>query len=322
MLRKLLAAFERFQIFCIAGLMLSVAKGRQPDQRTTSDATLRFLLPAWTQLIVSRNVSLAPELVAQALSSFLKGQSDTVSLGLARSLLLNQLPAEAWPLIPSLDKRDAPVMNTWTFQNEVMKWNIAPNDLVLDIGSGGWPFKRANHLADKYPDKTTHRAETMVRDERPFFEVDLEHLSFGDQAYDFVFCSHVLEHLDNPGQAMRELMRVGRRGYIEVPTRLSDVMFNFTRLPNHHRWHGMVLGDTLLMVEWNDWERRDHGNHFFDALHSEYNNAFQEFFERNRDLFFASYHWDKSINFLIIDKRGQIIDSSQDSGCNRPLVEH
>jgi SAM-dependent methyltransferase len=291
---KLSAAFERFQVFCIARLMQSLTK-RQPSQRVQSADALRVLLPVWNQLAVTRSDTFDPELRASA-----------------RALLLAQLPPEAWPMIPSLEKRDSSVMNTWTFQNEVMEWNIAPSDLVLDIGAGGWPFKRANHLADKFPDVTTHRVEAMVRDNRPFFEVDLEHLSFGDHSYDFVFCSHVLEHLDSPGQAIRELMRVGRRGYIEVPTRLSDTMFNFTRLPNHHRWHGMALGDTLVLVEWNDWERRDLGNHFFDTLHSPYKNAFQDFFERNRDLFFASFHWNKAIKFLIIDKQGRVVDSSGD----------
>jgi SAM-dependent methyltransferase len=292
MLDRLSLALERIQIFCANRLLLSIARSK-PKQIEQSDDVLHALLPAWSQLIASRGAKHDAELRSSA-----------------RSLLLGQLPAEDWSLIPSLEKREAPVKNTWTFQNEVMKWDIQDADLVLDIGSGGWPFKRANHLADKYPDDTTHRVEVMVRDQRPFFEVDLQRLPFDDQAYDFVFCSHVLEHLDNPGQAIRELMRVGRRGYIEVPTRLSDVMFNFTRLPNHHRWHGMVLGNTLVLTEWNEWERRDLGNHFFNALHSEYQNAFQDFFERNRDLFFASYRWKDAISFLIIDKHGKIIDSS------------
>jgi SAM-dependent methyltransferase len=306
---KLLRLFERVQIFCITRLLRSLAE-RRSNKVATWDDEIPSVLTYWNQLLVSRAVPLDPDSVAGGVIALLNEQPHSKSLRLLHTLLLNQLPPEAWPLIPSLEKRDSPVMSTWTFQNEVMAWDIAPSDLVLDIGSGGWPFKRANHLADKYPDATTHRVEIMVRDERPFFEVDLERLSFNDHAYDFVFCSHVLEHLDNPGQAMRELMRVGRRGYIEVPTRLSDAMFNFTRLPNHHRWHGMLLSDTLVLVEWNDWERRDLGNHFFDALHSPYNNALQEFFECNRDLFFVSYHWQDAIKFLIIDKHGCVVDSS------------
>jgi SAM-dependent methyltransferase len=227
-----------------------------------------------------------------------------------RAMLVAGLSPPAWPLVPSLERRAAPVLSTWAFQNEVMKWDLRADELVLDVGSGGWPFTRANHLADKYPQQTTHRVEAIVRDDRPFFQVDLEHLPFRDKAYDFVFCSHVLEHLDHPGQAMRELMRVARRGYIEVPTRLSDVMFNFTRIPDHHRWHGLVVGKTVVLIEWNEWERRDCGNHFFDALHSEYENAFQQFFERNRDLFFASCHWEGQVDFIVIDRHGVVVDAS------------
>jgi SAM-dependent methyltransferase len=227
-----------------------------------------------------------------------------------RDILVAQLPPEARGFVPLLEQRTAPVMSTWTFQNEVMEWDIGRDDLVLDIGSGGWPFRRANHLADRFPEGTTHRFESMVRDGRPFFEVDIEHLPFADQTYDFVFCSHVLEHLEDPAQAMRELMRVGKRGYIEVPTRLSDIMFNFTRLKDHHRWHGLRLGNTLVLIEWNQRERRELGNEFFDALQSEFTNPFQAFFERNRDLFFTSYSWEKEIEFLIIDKAGRVVNSS------------
>jgi len=229
---------------------------------------------------------------------------------LLRSMLITTLPADARSSVPSLTRRHAPVKNTWVYQNEVMEWNIPADSKVLDVGSGGWPFKRATALADKYVGSTTHRVESIVQDTRPFFEVDLERLPFTDQSYDFVFCSHVLEHTDNPGAAMRELMRVGKQGYIEVPTRLSDVMFNFTRIPNHHRWHGLVLGTTLVLIEWTEQERRELGNEFFEALQSSRANAFQDFFERNRDLFFASYHWNEKIEFMVIDKHGTVIDSS------------
>lgn len=238
------------------------------------------------------------------------GEADAALRASLRALLVSSLPPASRNLIPSLARRDAPVQNTWTYQNEVMQWDLAPDARVLDVGSGGWPFTRATHLADKYPDRTSHRFEAIVRDQRPFYEVDLEKLPFADKAYDFVFCSHVLEHMDNPGAAMRELMRVGRSGYIEVPTRLSDVMFNFTRLANHHRWHGLVVGATVVLIEWNDWERRDLGNDFFDALQSDYANAFQDFFECNRDLFFASCHWNGAFDFIVIDKHGRVIDSS------------
>ncbi|MGO6816528.1 class I SAM-dependent methyltransferase [Rhizobium brockwellii] len=292
MLSQLVEKFESAQVSLASLLLRRLARAHATSAKP-SENIVRKLYPSWSELVASRGSPTDPELRAAA-----------------RAVLVAQLPSEAWSLIPSLELRAAPVMSTWTYQNEAMTWNIGEGDLVLDVGSGGWPFKRADHLADKFPEETSHRVETMVRDERPFFEVDLEKLPFEDRAYDFVFCSHVLEHLDNPGQAMRELMRVARRGYIEVPTRLSDVMFNFTRLQNHHRWHSLRLGNTLLLIEWNERERRELGNDFFTALHSEYSNNFQDFFERNRDLFFTSYSWDEKIEFLIIDKDGRVFDSS------------
>ncbi|MFZ9506935.1 MAG: class I SAM-dependent methyltransferase [Burkholderiaceae bacterium] len=252
--------------------------------------------------------------IAPALARYSEGdhvQADSLR-DLLRSMLVATIPADARSSVPSLARRPSPVKNTWVYQNEVMEWDIPTDSKVLDVGSGGWPFKRATALADKYVGATTHRVESIVQDTRPFFEVDLESLPFADRSYDFVFCSHVLEHTDNPGAAMRELMRVGNRGYIEVPTRLSDVMFNFTRIPNHHRWHGLVLGTTLVLIEWTEHERRELGNEFFEALQSSRSNAFQDFFERNRDLFFASYHWTEKLDFMVIDKHGKVIDRSPD----------
>ena len=276
---------------------------------------LRITLRSPERATAPRTVTLLHEM-APGISRFVSNDSDQADAlrEVLRSLLIATLPSDARSSVPSLARRAAPVKNTWVYQNEVMEWDIPADARVLDVGSGGWPFKRATALADKYVGSTTHRVESIVQDGRPFFEVDLESLPFDQDSYDFVFCSHVLEHLDNPGAAIRELMRVGKRGYIEVPTRLSDVMFNFTRIPNHHRWHGLALGNTLILLEWTERERRELGNEFFESLQSSRSNAFQDFFERNRDLFFASYHWRESIDFLIIDKSGRVIDASDGRG--------
>ena len=141
--------------------------------------------------------------------------------------------------------------------------------------------------------------------------MDVRNMPFRDKTWDFVFCSHVLEHLESPAAALREVMRVGRRGYIEVPTRLSDIMLNFIRLPNHHRWHGFVLKNTLVLIEWKEEERRDLGSmHFFNSLHSRYHNEFQKIFEENWDLFYAMLPWDEQVEFLIVNREGEVLDRS------------
>lgn len=230
---------------------------------------------------------------------------------IGRELIASVLPPEEFGHVPSLERRSEPPLSTAHHQQYRMHWDIPEGAKVLDVGSGGYPFFRATHLADMFPGGTTHRVEALKRDERPFTVVDIHALPYSDKSFDFVFCSHVLEHLDDPGRAIRELCRVGRAGYVEVPTRLSDVMFNFTRLPNHHRWHGLNQTGTLLLTEWTDRERRDLGsNHFFSMAHSPYRNPFQDFLEANWDLFFIGMKWTGSLPFVVLSKTGEVLDRS------------
>lgn len=106
--------------------------------------------------------------------------------------------------------------------------------------------------------------ESLVKDDRPFTACNIEWLPYRDKEFDFVYCSHVLEHVPDPAMACAEIMRVGKRGYIETPTRTSDIILNFTGLPDHHKWHINKLGNTLVFMEWVDEEKKDTNcTHFF-----------------------------------------------------------
>ena len=238
----------------------------------------------------------------------LQGSTRSEYLSFFRDLLVSVIDKESRFLIHSMALRKEPLKDNWHYQNEELEWEIEANMKVLDIGSGGHPFKHATHLADKFPNETTHRVEPLNRDGRPFFEVDIERLPFDKKAYDFVFCSHVLEHLDHPGDAMREIMRVGKSGYIEIPTRLSDIIFNFTFLEEHHKWHGLVTDNTVILTEWTDCERKKYKHNFFNAIQSDHTNDMQSFFEENREVFFHSLRWNSSFDFLVINKVGKVID--------------
>jgi SAM-dependent methyltransferase len=110
---------------------------------------------------------------------------------------------------------------------------IKAGDRVLDIGCGGMPFAYATHLADV--DLANDEARfglPIPAGSRPLYECSVESLPFRDREFDFVFCSHVLEHVQDPARACRELMRVGRRGYIECPRSWVEHVFSAT----DHRW--------------------------------------------------------------------------------------
>ena len=90
------------------------------------------------------------------------------------------------------------------------------SDLVLEVGSGGNPFPRANVLLDAYED-TQQRHWVPLKIDRPMVLGFVERLPFKDKSFDFTIACHVLEHSANPEQFLRELMRVGKAGYIESP---------------------------------------------------------------------------------------------------------
>jgi SAM-dependent methyltransferase len=109
---------------------------------------------------------------------------------------------------------------------------IKPTDLVLDVGSGGNPHLRANVLCDKFVADATERNGQPILADRPFVVGDAERLPFADQAFDFVVCSHLLEHVANPAAVLRELKRVAPRGYIETPSTNWEKLQGFP----FHRW--------------------------------------------------------------------------------------
>lgn len=192
------------------------------------------------------------------------------------------------------------------YQFENVDFGILPSEKVIDLGSGNHPFQLATHLADLYFKDNFHRGgELLVLDERPIFQVDLANLPFRDKEFDFVYCSHVLEHVDDPKKACSEIIRIGKRGYIETPTRLSDMTYNFSYL---HKWHVNLVGNSLVFIEYSDFER--HGtqsSYFAKEHHSPYENDIKKLVFNNRRIFCNMFLWCNSFDVFVFNKDGVLV---------------
>lgn len=131
---------------------------------------------------------------------------------------------------------------------------LKPTDVVLDIGGWACPFNRANYILDSEPYATRGYYKTVglpasQGGDREYFTPDTwiqrdicdrEPYPFADKFFDFVMCSHVLEDIRDPLWVCSEIMRVGKRGYIEVPSRLAESCrgWESDRIAGltHHRW--------------------------------------------------------------------------------------
>ena len=111
-------------------------------------------------------------------------------------------------------------------------WNI------LDIGCGYNANKLANIICD-VQDLSSHYQD------KQFIRLEEKKLPFKDKEFDFVIASHVMEHVDDVDFFIKELERVSKKGYIELPTMLEDNLVFENK--KDHLWH-MDFDDVELKL--------------------------------------------------------------------------
>jgi hypothetical protein len=111
---------------------------------------------------------------------------------------------------------------------------LSPADTVLDIGGWARPFNRANFVIDAEPYETrgyygpglpAQGGPQEYFSKQSWCQRDIcsrVPYPFADKSIDFVICSHVLEDIRDPLWVCAEMVRIGKRGYIEVPSRVAE----------------------------------------------------------------------------------------------------
>jgi SAM-dependent methyltransferase len=131
---------------------------------------------------------------------------------------------------------------------------LGPADVVVDLGGWASPFNRANYVIDAGPYETRGYYATFGG--KASQGGDVEHFTrerwivrdlcghepypFADKSVDFVICSHTLEDVRDPLRICAEMIRIAKRGYVEVPSRVWETCRGResarTAGLSHHRW--------------------------------------------------------------------------------------
>ena len=102
---------------------------------------------------------------------------------------------------------------------------------ILDIGCNIAPVEFAHTVADVqnfckfYEDK--NKKFVLIKDKT---------LPFSNNQFDFVYASHVIEHVEDVSFFISELKRISRQGYIELPSILEDNIVLSTNSTDDHKW--------------------------------------------------------------------------------------
>ncbi len=112
------------------------------------------------------------------------------------------------------------------FINNLLKDNQSWN--VLDIGCGYNAHEAATVICDIQDLSHYYKNKNFVK-------LIGNSLPFKDKEFDFVVCSHVIEHVKDVALFIKELERISLKGYIELPTILEDNLVFENR--KDHLWH-------------------------------------------------------------------------------------
>jgi len=122
---------------------------------------------------------------------------------------------------------------------------------VLDIGPGAYPLRRA----DVYIDRDPERLAPMRMDGKKTALLDIAGglKEIPDKAFDYVWCSHVLEHVFDPADCATTLSRIAKTGTIVMPSAIKESLFNFEEA--EHKWLVLpnpMFGGPPIFVRHND----------------------------------------------------------------------
>ncbi len=109
--------------------------------------------------------------------------------------------------------------------------SIKSTDKVLEIGPGATPHPRSDVFLEKIFEteqelvaQSGHVGKLETDKKIVYYSGD--RFPFEDKEFDYVICSHVLEHVEDVPAFLNEIMRVGKKGYLEFPTIYYEYLYN------------------------------------------------------------------------------------------------
>ena len=100
---------------------------------------------------------------------------------------------------------------------------------ILDIGCNQDAIDFAQTTADIVDFSNFYKNKKFVL-------IESKDLPFKDNQFDFVYASHVIEHVEDVSYFVKEIQRISKQGYIELPSMLEDNLILSDNSVKDHKW--------------------------------------------------------------------------------------
>lgn len=179
--------------------------------------------------------------------------------------------------------------------------SIRKNDRVIEIGPGHNPSFRSNIIVEKFVQSDFHRCgEVKIYPHQAFINADGAELPFRDKEFDYVICNQVLEHVDDPVRFIEEQCRVAKRGYMETPSLIGELLFP----KDSHKWVILDIDGKLVLFEKSKMPGNfgnDYGELFLNYLPFQ-SLPYKLLWFTEGNLMLNRYEWKDNIDYIVNPK--------------------
>jgi hypothetical protein len=188
------------------------------------------------------------------------------------------------------------------------KIHLSANDRVLEVGPGATPHPGAQIFLER---RFTH-AEAFrqrgglpaIEQNKPVVYYDGGAFPFRDQEFDYIICSHVLEHVEDFEGFIEELGRVGFRGYLEFPTVHYEYLYNF----GEHMNLVAYKDSEILWMPKHETTLGDFGP-IQQFLRKTLESGYDEVIQAMKENFFQGFEWTVPIRTRRVENISELIPS-------------
>jgi acetyltransferase-like isoleucine patch superfamily enzyme/ubiquinone/menaquinone biosynthesis C-methylase UbiE len=191
------------------------------------------------------------------------------------------------------------------------KLQIKDTDKVLEIGPGAFPHPRSDYYLDKifnediaYSQRGNNKAPQY---NKPIIYYEQLPLPFKDKEFDYVICSHVIEHipLEELPFFIKELERISYRGYMEFPNMLFELI-NYHPI---HLWFMNYKNETMIFLD-----KKIFQSSFFHKIYREMFFStinVHSYYKKYKHFLFCGFEWNGKIKYEIIDNYKDLFNENE-----------